>query len=1129
MRVASWNINNVRKRLDLLLDWLARAQPDVLALQELKTPTTDYPAQALAAAGYQSLVVGQRSWNGVALLARGQAPLPVAAALPGDPQDKEARYVEAAIQGVLFACLYLPNGNPQPGPKFDHKLRWFERLGLRAQALWDSGQPVVLLGDWNVVPTDADIYKPDTWRDNALLQPQVRERFAAVLAQGWTDALESVHPGGRQFSFWDYRRKRWERDAGLRIDHILVGAALKVRDAGVDRDERGREGASDHAPVWAELALARAKRTPRADTAARPARRTRPAPPPGPDGAAPLARYNAKRDFSKTAEPAGTPRARAEADSQALAFVIQKHWASRLHYDLRLELDGVMVSWAVPKGPSCDPAVKQMAIHVEDHPVDYNSFEGSIPKGEYGAGKVIVWDRGSWEPVGDARAGLAKGKLVFHLHGQKLAGLWELVRISKPGAKQQDQWLFLKKRGDAWARPGTEYDVIAALPDSVVTHPLGPVEQREPQRVRPPARPALQAPDLQQAKRAPLPARLQPQLATLVSAVPSGDWIVESKLDGYRLLARSEQGSVRLFTRNGHDWTGKLEPIARAIADLGLDSAWLDGEIVVLDDAGLPNFNRLQNAIDNARTDDIAMFVFDIPYLGGMDLRGLPLARRRDVLRKLFDERGEGIVRLSQSFDVLPGQLLEAACRMGMEGVMVKRADAPYTPGRSESWLKLKCQHRQEFVVVGFTDRAGAAGEVGSLLLGYHEGPVLRFAGAVGTGWGSETGRALMARLAGLRTDQPAVAPEDARPGRWSRRAAGSERWVLPRLVVEVAFAEWTADGKVRHAVFRGIRSDKPAALIVRERPRLLGGRPAPTTKTPATGTKLTHPERVIDPASGLRKLDLVRYYESVADRLLPHLQGRPVSLVRGPTGITGELFFQKHDDKLAIPHVRKLPERLWPEHAALLEVSSAQALLACAQMNVIEFHTWNSRASSIDKPDRIVFDLDPGEGTPWQQVQEAALLVRALLRELGLQCWLKTSGGKGLHVVVPLAPRLGYAAVKDFSQAVVQHLARTIPARFVAKSGPKNRVGKLFVDYLRNGHGATTAAAFSARSRPGLGVSMPVAWEQLADLRSGAQWTIATAREYLSFQERDPWQDYWTTRQGLAAALKTLARATGR
>ena len=552
-----------------------------------------------------------------------------------------------------------------------------------------------------------------------------------------------------------------------------------------------------------------------------------------------------------------------------------------------------------------------------------------------------------------------------------------------------------------------------------------------------------------------------------MSSVPPGDWIVEGKFDGYRLMARIDAGKARLFTRNGHDWTGKLLPLAQAITDLGLDSAWLDGEIVVLNDAGVPDFNRLQNAIDNARTGDIQMFVFDVPFLAGMDLREVPLASRRAALRELFDSREAGIVRLSQSFDVSAGQLLDAACRMGMEGVMAKRADAPYTSGRTESWLKLKCSHRQEFVVVGFTDRSGAASEVGGLLLGYHEGTQLRYAGSVGTGWDSATGRELKEKLSTLRVSRPTVTAEDAKPGRWSKRAAGTQRWVKPTMVVEVAFSEWTPDGRIRHPVFRGERTDKPAALIVRETAKPMGAAALGKKVTQGIGVKVTNPERVIDPSTGLRKVDLVRYYESVAEWMLPHLRGRPVSLVRGPTGITGELFFQKHDDKLSIPHVRNLTAHLWPGHAELLEVATAPALMACAQMNVIEFHTWNSRAKSIDKPDRMVFDLDPGEGTPWQHVQEAAMLVRALLEELGLDCWLKTSGGKGLHVVVPLTPRLDYEAVKNFSQAVVQHLAKAIPSRFVAKSGPKNRVGKLFVDYLRNGHGATTATAFSARLDP--------------------------------------------------------------
>lgn len=364
-----------------------------------------------------------------------------------------------------------------------------------------------------------------------------------------------------------------------------------------------------------------------------------------------------------------------------------------------------------------------MAIHVEDHPIDYNTFEGSIPKGEYGAGKVIVWDRGTWEPIGDPREGLVKGKVMFKLHGQKLAGLWELVRISKPGEKKQDQWMLFKKRGDAWARPGTEYDVITALPDSVVDKPLGLIEEREPREATAPRRTSAADTDtaLKAARKAKLPAKLAPQLATLVSSVPEGDWVIETKFDGYRVMARIDGDDVRIFTRNGNDWTDRLRPIADAVAQLGLTSAWLDGEIAVLNDAGIPDFNRLQNAIDSAEVSDIVLFVFDVPFLGDMDLRAVPLAGRRTVLKELFEERETATVRFSQSFEVPPAQLLGAACQMGLEGVMAKRADAPYVSGRTDTWVKLKCQHRQEFVVLGFTERANATMEVGSLLLGYHD------------------------------------------------------------------------------------------------------------------------------------------------------------------------------------------------------------------------------------------------------------------------------------------------------------------------------------------------------------------------------------------------------------------------
>ncbi len=844
-----------------------------------------------------------------------------------------------------------------------------------------------------------------------------------------------------------------------------------------------------------------------------------------------LSRYNEKRDFKVTAEPAGVPRKKgATKATKALGFVIQKHWASRLHYDFRLELDGVLLSWAVPKGPSFDPALKQMAIHVEDHPVSYGSFEGTIPKGQYGAGTVIVWDEGTWEPVGDPREGMDKGKLIFKLHGQKLAGLWELVRISKPGEVKQEQWLLLKKRGDAWSRPTAEYDVITALPDSVIATPLGPVEERDPRGSTVERQPAIQADtttDMQHAVKAPLPKRLEPQLATLVSSVPNdAAWIVETKFDGYRMLARIEGEDVRLLTRKGNDWTDKLRGLAAAVASLGLDEAWLDGEIVVLNESGMPDFNRLQNAIDNASTKDIVFFVFDLPFLGGLDLRRVPCITRRSVLKELFDERGADAVRFSQAFEVTPGQMLEAACKLGMEGVIAKRADSPYVSTRTETWLKLKCQHRQEFVVVGFTDRTGAKAEVGSLLLGYHQDGALRHAGSVGTGWGAATGRELHQQLVKLEVDKPAVDPASVRPGRWSKRSAGNERWVKPQMVVEVAFAEWTPEGHVRHATFRGVRTDIPAGQVIRETARPGVGAAAgkkPRAVSRPVGVKVTNPERVIDPSTGLRKLDLVHYYESIAERMLAHLKGRPVSLVRAPSGITGQQFFQKHDDKLSIPGMRELDPALWAGHAALLEVPSVEALVNAAQMNVVEFHTWNSTTRNIDKPDRVIFDLDPGEGVGWAQVKEAAVLTRTLLTELGLESWIKTSGGKGLHVVVPLAPRLDYEAVKAFSQAAVQHMAKTIPSRFVAKSGGSNRVGKIFIDYLRNGHAQTTAAAFSARARPGLGVSMPIRWDQLPEIKSGAQWTIATAREYLSFEREDPWAAYWKSRQTLSTAIRRL------
>ena len=823
-----------------------------------------------------------------------------------------------------------------------------------------------------------------------------------------------------------------------------------------------------------------------------------------------LQHYRAKRDFSITSEPEGQVARR----GHALSFVIQKHAARHLHYDFRLELDGTLKSWAVPKGPSLDPADKRMAVHVEDHPLAYGSFEGVIPAGQYGAGTVIVWDRGEWVPLGDPLKGYREGKLKFELRGHKLQGGWTLVRMRGRGQERQEPWLLIKERDDA-ARPAAELDVVEALPDSVLKLPRG--------------RPSREG------KTTPLSLTQAPQLATLVSSVPGeGHWLYEIKFDGYRLLARIDEGVVRLFTRNGHDWTSRLKGLAKELGRLNLRSAWLDGEIVVIGAHGGADFQALQNAFDMARTDPIQYFVFDLLQVDGEDLRERPLQQRRERLRALI-EQGDAAgahphVRYSEDFEVAPEHLLHTACAMRMEGVIGKRRDAPYRPGRSEAWIKLKCTQRQEFVVGGYTDPKGARQGLGALLLGVHDDQGrLRYAGNVGTGFDARTLRDLHDRLAALSASKPAFAelPPDVKG-----------HWVKPTLVAEVSFAEWTKEGRLRQAVFHGLRTDKPPRAIIREKAvappegsaAVASKKHAP--KRPATqsatavprvaGVRITHADRIIDPSTGITKGELADYHARVARRLLPHLAERPVSLVRAPEGIDGELFFQKHADRMSIPGIERLDPSLDPGHAPLLSVPTREALVGAAQMNVIELHTWNATADHIEQPDRMTFDLDPGEGVGWAQVQEAAALVRVMLDELSLRSFLKTSGGKGLHVVVPFKPSLGWLEVKALSKAIVEHLATTLPDRFVSKSGPRNRVGKIFVDYLRNGRGATTASAWTARARPGMGVSVPVDWDELTQLTGGAHWTIRTVDARLA--EPDPWAGYRRVRQTLTGAVKAMS-----
>lgn len=819
-----------------------------------------------------------------------------------------------------------------------------------------------------------------------------------------------------------------------------------------------------------------------------------------------LKTYKSKRNFAITPEPAEG----GEEGGGALAFVIQKHWASRLHYDFRLELDGVMLSWAVPKGPSYDTHDKRMAVHVEDHPISYNDFEGTIPPKQYGAGKVIIWDRGVWRPLGDPRKALAEGSLKFELVGHKMHGRWALVRMKGKGEKQEP-WLLIKEKDD-YARPAEEFRVVDEMPDSV--------------KALPPAAAAAKH-ALSDAPRAAMPETLSPQLATLVDAPPSSpeDWLFEIKFDGYRLLARVDGKDIRLITRNGNDWTHRLQALRDAIAKLKLPAGWYDGEIVVHDDNGRPDFGLLQNAFDENNPADIVYFLFDIPFHDGRDLRRVPLEQRRAILQALLDRKLSDTIRFSAALDATPQQMIAAACSMGLEGIIGKRRDSGYTARRSGSWIKLKCGQRQEFVVGGYTDPQGARSGFGSLLLGtYDQHGKLQYAGNVGSGFNAGTLQDIKNKMDKLAADKSPFAP--------NRAIDKKAHWLKPALVAEVSFGEWTHAGSIRHAVFKGLRKDKKADAIVREVPAYFKEqadmRPASTVqgKLPAT-LKISNPDRVIDQQSGATKITLVRYYALVGALILPHLKGRPVSLVRAPAGVGGELFFQKHAEIGKLPGVKQLDPSLDPDHPPMLEIATERGLLSAAQWNVVELHTQNASASSYEKPNRMVFDLDPGKGVTWPQVQEAAQLMRAFLDHLGLPAFLKTSGGKGLHVVVPVRPGYGWDEVKAFSQAIVAHMAQHIPERFVLKSGPRNRVGKIFIDYLRNGRGATTVAAWSARSRPGLGISVPLAWEELDGLRGADQWTIANVHTRLDVGNA-PWDAYGQSAKGLAPAMKAMGFKPG-
>ena len=783
-----------------------------------------------------------------------------------------------------------------------------------------------------------------------------------------------------------------------------------------------------------------------------------------------LDRYREMRDFSSTPEPRGR---KALPRGKALRYYIQRHAATRLHYDFRLELEGVLKSWAVPKGPSFDPADKRLAVQTEDHPLEYGEFEGVIPEKQYGGGEVLLWDRGQWTPEErDAREALRKGRLHFRLAGEKLHGSWVLTRM------KNHEWLLIK-RGDDTAR--SDFDVVRERPESV---------KRAPKRAS-------------RARKAELPQFVAPQLATLVTQPPArGDWVYEVKHDGYRMLARLTRREVRLFTRSGREWTDKLPHLAAELKKLKLKDAWLDGEVVVPGPDGRSSFQALQNAFEAGRDAGVVYHVFDAPFLSGRDLRALPLLERRKRLEKALQPTPR--VRISGYLKGDAKQVLDEACKLQLEGLIGKEADSVYVAGRAKSWIKLKCRPRQDFVIGGYTAPGGSRTGFGALLVGYYDAQEkLRFAGKVGTGFDEHLLQSLARRLAALkRPAAPFVDPPKER----------GVTWVRPGLVAEVAYTEKTHEGILRQASFMGLREDLPAKSVHEEK-----GQPPPLPNE-VLGVRISHPERIIWPKLGVPKIELARYIEAVGERLLPHVKDRPLSLVRCPDGAEGECFYQRHLMMGRSPGHLQTVRRERSSKGAYIYAATLDAVVSAVQNGAIEFHTWGATVPDIQHPDRITMDLDPDEKLPWRTLVEGTLLTKQLLDGLNLVSFLKTTGGKGLHVVAPLEPKLGWDEVKEFTRRIAEMLARARPDLFTAKISKQRRPGKIFVDYLRNSQSASAVAAFSPRARPGAGVSVPLAWDELeakTDLRARFNVRNVAARV-----KEDPWAQYWTVRQSITPKM---------
>ena len=823
-----------------------------------------------------------------------------------------------------------------------------------------------------------------------------------------------------------------------------------------------------------------------------------------------LRSYEAKRDFARTPEPKPGDRA---PEGLGLRFVVQRHDARRLHFDLRLEWDGVLKSWAVTKGPSMVAGVRRLAVETEDHPIGYLDWEGNIPKGQYGGGTMIVWDTGLWEPEGDAAKGLKMGKLSFQLAGSRLKGKWSLVRMASEGKAKKQNWLLIKSR-DAYAlKPGGEEPVDTELTSVKTGRANAALATRPDHKARlATARRGVAATAtlsrVAGAKKGILPPFVDPSLAELSDRPPDGpDWIHEVKHDGYRIQARVEGGKVQLLTRKGLDWTARFPRVADAAASLAVGAALLDGEIIVPDDSGQSSFSDLQRDLKAKRHDRLVYYVFDLLHCNGVDLRGAALAERKHILQEVISASpASSVIRFNEHLEAEGDAILREACKLGLEGIVSKREDAPYVSGRGEHWIKSKCALRQEFVVLGYVRSAAAGKGIGSLVLGYYQDGALMHAGRVGTGFDDAQTRQLKKKLDAAKTGKPqfgnAVTKMSLRGVVWSE----------PQRVAEVAFRGWSSDGLLRQASFKGLREDKPPREVKLERAKPSPAEtPAPSVSGAVPKVSLTHPDRLLWTDPDVTKRDLADYYSEIAEWILPQITGRVLSLKRCPDGAAGQCFFAKHawmgaDDSVKLIDIGS--------EKPMLAVEDLRGLLSLVQMNVLEIHVWGSRLAHLEYPDRMVFDLDPGEDVPQLQVCEAAREVHDRLRRLGLTSFLKSTGGKGLHVVVPLEPKAGWDDVKSFSKAFADVMAEDDPKRYVATLSKAKRNGRVFVDYLRNGRGATAIASYSTRARPHAPVAVPLDWMEIG--KTFPVFDINQTMRRLKNQKSDPWRDMEKVRQTL-------------